>query len=173
MRIILILLLFSPIALAGEFTEEQKHILNLAKEEGEKFDFPETIQAIALQETIAGHLGPVGDLDKSFGQRSYCAMQIKLSTAREVVEKYQLGIYPTDEELLAELLTDDRFCIQVGATYWWMLYNQLGSWRQAVLAYNVGATGSYRGYDPNDYVNKVWGHIVNKIRPWRNDEDSR
>lgn len=151
----------------GVLTEEQRQLMSVAFEEGVQFTFPETVQAILLQETSAGINGPVGDLDKSVGKRSYCHMQLEVGTARDMIVRLKLGEFKTDEELIAKLLTDDRFCIMIGARYFeWLLNYFNGDYRMAVLAYNRGPGGAQDGKDPMDYVSGVLEHIKTHVRPF-------
>lgn len=147
----------------GNYTTSQTRLLRIAYEEGVRVGWPETIQAILLQESTAGAHGPVGDRTRGFGNRSYCHMQVKLVAAKDALRHFpELGNFATDEELLAALLTDDRFCIRVGAHYFKVLADRTDSWSQAVLSYNRGLRGALSGEDPMDYI----GGIRKKINQW-------
>jgi len=169
-KLLLICLLLLPLAsIADTFTPDQKRLMSIAYIEGIQVGWPETIQAILLQETRAGVFGPVGDIGNGVGLRSYCPMQIKVATARDMVERYQMGVFPTDEELIAKLLTDDSFCIRVGAKYFEYLYSIFRDWKTAVIAYNVGPAGVKLGKDPNNYGEVVWKHILTNVRPFNKE----
>ena len=154
-----------------KFTEDQKRLLEIAREEGEKIGYPETIQAILLQETTAGLTGPVGDIGNGFGKRSYCHMQIKVASAQDVIRKFDLPRFKTEEELIARLITDDHFCIQMGARYFKLMLDQTKNWNIAVLAYNRGAKGAKRYTGKNGYVKDIRSFIVNVIRPYENNKE--
>ncbi|MCP4258746.1 MAG: lytic transglycosylase domain-containing protein [Planctomycetes bacterium] len=171
MRWILILLLictFNTISSAEtvHFNENQMELLKIAYEQGEKIGYPETIQGILMQETIAGLLGRVGDQHLGFGNKSYGVMQIRLNTAKFVVRHHPtLGKFRSDEELLARLISDDTFNIRVGTLYFEMLlkrYQKHGhSWSKAVSAYNCGLRCGV-----TLYAKKVKKHIYKRIRPF-------
>jgi hypothetical protein len=146
------------------YNEKQERLLTIAYYEGTKIGFPETIQSILLQETIAGKLGPVGDSNLPFGKKSYCPMQIKLGTAKDVLKTYNMKAPKTDEELLVKLLTDDIYCIKLGALYFKMLHNKLKNWEKAVLSYNQGIGGMKAKRDPNNYVRKVRKLLIEDVR---------
>lgn len=156
------------VALKTRFTPDQERLLRIAYEEGEAIGWPETVQAILLQETTAGLNGPIGDLDRGFGRRSYCHMQIKLNAAKDVLRHYDdLGSFATDEELLVKLLTDDRFCIRMGARYFAIMTKLTQTWSEAVLAYNRGPTGAKSGKDPVNYLPGIREKIHTVIRPYQ------
>lgn len=149
-----------------KFTSDQVRLLDIAKREGKKIGYPETIQAILLKESTAGLIGPVGDISNGFGKRSYCHMQIKLVSAQHVIDKYNLPRFRTEEELIAKLLTDDEFCIYMGARYFKLMLEQTKDWKTAVLAYNKGAKGAKRHTGTSSYVSDIRSFIVNVIRPY-------
>lgn len=147
------------------FTKEQQYWLDLAYTEGSKIGMPETIQAIILQESTAGVNGPIGDIGNGFGRRSYCPMQVTIRAARDVFRSYpELDVYPTDEELLVALLTDDVFCVRMGTLYFSLMLSRTSSWSQAVLAYNRGAVGSREWDDPVGYLPGIRAHIRLRVR---------
>jgi len=154
---------------ASAFTEAQKKILDIAYVEGLKIGYPETIQAICLQETLAGRLYKIGDRSKAFGKKSYGIMQVKIAAAKDVIRWYPTikNEYAfldskrfSDEELLIKLVTNDRFNIRVGSLFFKKLIKtfkgQPQYWSRSVLAYNRGIRG--KG-DPNNYVRKVKKHV--------------
>ena len=145
------------------FTPKQIYLMKLAEKEGAKIGFPKTIQAILWQETHAGVYGPVSYAKAPIGKNAYCPMQIKLGTARDVLVKYKMPIPKTEEELLVKLLTDDEFCIKLGALYFKMLHDKTKNWSKAVLAYNQGLGGMRQGKDPGDYVKKIKGVLFKEV----------
>lgn len=168
--ILLILMCISNLAFATvwqsvKFTPDQLRLLEIAKAEGNKIGYPETIQAILLQESTAGLIGPVGDIVNGFGKRSYCHMQIKVAAAEHVISRYNLPKFRTEEELIAKLLTDDEFCIYMGAMYFKLMLEQTGDWKTAVLAYNKGVKGARRHIGKTSYVSDISNFITNVIRP--------
>jgi hypothetical protein len=101
------------------------------------------VQAIALSETSAGLTGPVGDLDKPVGERSYCVLQVRVGAARDVLKRWPKlwGAYResmADEEVIARLLTNRWFCVQAGARYYDMMLESFPDEASAVTAYNGG-----------------------------------
>lgn len=100
-------------------------------------------QAIALAETRAGKDGPVGDLDKPVGQRSYCELQVRVPAAKDVLARWP-EVWPkykpsmADEVIVARLLTNRWFCVQAGARYYELMLQRFPDKATAVTAYNTG-----------------------------------
>lgn len=148
-----------------KLNNDQKRLLDIARTEGEVVGFPETIQAILMQESLAGLVGPVGDKKNGFGKRSYCPMQIKLAAAKHVLKEYgEINSYETDEEIIAKLLMDEEFCIQTGARYFAIMAKNTTSWPEAVLSYNRGLQGAKNGSDPMNYLEKIRMKIKTVVR---------
>ena len=149
------------------FTTDQHRVLDIAKLEGQEAQFPETIQAIALQESLAGAAGRHGDKHfKDWKKRSYGIMQVRFVTAKWILHlKFGSHIY-TDAGLLHNLTYNDKFNIFVGRIYFEYLYNRFKGhdmrWTKSVLAYNFGIGNVLKhglSKDPNDYVKKVHQRI--------------
>lgn len=143
-------------------TPTQDRIIAKAYSMGKPHDLGKAMAGIAVQETRAGVLGPVGDVGNGFGKRSYGVMQIKLQTAQHVMR-----ICPdldrnrqTEEEVIADLIHDDYWNMQVALCYLRYLREDR-TWRQTILAYNRGPSGS-NGYDENShpYVMNVVHHVT-------------
>jgi hypothetical protein len=154
------------------FNSNQELILKIAETEGQKIGYPETIQAICLQETLAGYLGRYGDKDKSKNLRSYGVMQLTLGTAKYIMEKhFKFNFFGSDDEIIEALVKNDTFNILLGRVYFKYLLDKFEGehlqWSKAVLAYNVGP-GNVRKYglsfDPNNYLEMVKWRIKNQIR---------
>jgi len=157
------------------FTGEQHKVLDLAKAEGLEAQFPETIQAIALQESLAGHIGRHGDIHfKDWKKRSYGVMQVRFTTAKWILHrKFGSHIY-TDAGLLHNLTYNDKFNIFVARIYWQYLYNQFRGhdmrWTKSVLAYNAGIGNVLKhglSFDPNQYIK----HIHERIKSIRRHKE--
>jgi hypothetical protein len=149
------------------FTQAQHKVLNIAKQEGMEAQFPETIQAIALQESLAGAIGRHGDKHfKDWKKRSYGVMQVRFTTAKWILHrKFGSHIY-TDAGLLHNLTYNDKFNIFVARIYWQYLYNQFRGqpmrWTKAVLSYNAGIGNVIKhglSLDPNNYVKNIHKRI--------------
>ena len=130
------------------FTPEQLDLLGMAYTIGYQ-DGGETharlVQAVLLQETIAGQLGRLGHLSAPMGKRSYGVMQVKVVAARDVLRmRPQLGSFRTDDQLITRLITDDEFNIRVASAYLKMLRKHEGSDHQALVAYNIGMHAARR-----------------------------
>lgn len=139
------------------FTSEQINNLLYARHEADSecpalptADECHTLTKVAMgilwQESHAGKLGPVGDIKNGFGRRSYGIMQIKLKTALAMLKLdptlvstyFPAGSY-TEEEVIAELLTNQQFNIQVGVHLLVNLrFTQKLSWASTVRSYNQG-----------------------------------
>jgi len=151
--------------------QQQLECIEMAYNEGNKIElygtvWGETVASIAYQESWCNSSRwqtnglVVGDLNKKGKPRSLGIMQVRLSTAKYVNRKYP-HIFkekygnrkPKDEELIVDLLIDNRFNIKVGVHYYMsMLKLKNGKWSDSILAYNRGPNG--KG-DPNDYVRRV------------------
>lgn len=121
------------------------------------------VQAVLLQETIAGQLGRLGHLSAPLGKRSYGVMQVKVTAARDVLRfRPDLGDFLTDEQLITRLITDDEFNIQVASAYLKFLRDNMGSDHQALVAYNIGLNAARRVMDAADfkYVQKVERYLT-------------
>jgi hypothetical protein len=128
---------------------EQYKLLNMAYQVGKDVGFkdPEIVQAILLQETLAGGLDSYRVANP--GPEAYFGpMQIKLAAARDVLKKWPalyetFGFHTkTDDEVKANLILNYRFNIEVGARYLMILKKQYGfSGRELINAYNRGPGG--------------------------------
>lgn|GEM_PF-2686717 len=151
-------------------TAEQLDLLGMAysigyKDGGEAH--AKLVQAVLLQETIAGQLGRLGHLSAPLGKRSYGVMQVKVAAARDVLRrKPQLGYFRTDEQLITSLITDDEFNIRIASSYLKFLRRNMGSDHQALVAYNIGSNAARRVMDAADfkYVQNVERYLVEVVQ---------
>lgn len=145
------------------FTDEQEDLMEYAYKAGEPYDLSKTMVAILYQESKAGKLNKVGDIDNGFGNRSLGVMQIKLRTAEhmiDVCDHLDRG-HKTKEEIIADLINDDQWNIQVGACFLKWSKEHTSNWREAVLAYNQGLTGSeIHDIKDHPYVLSIVEHIT-------------
>lgn len=147
-------------------TPEQIDLLGMAYSIGYK-DGGEAharlVQAVLLQETIAGLLGRLGHLSAPLGKRSYGVMQVKVVAAHDVLRRHpELGKFHTDDQLITRLITDDEFNIRVASAYLKFLRRIKGSDQQALVAYNIGLNAARRVMDAADfkYVQKVERYLA-------------
>lgn len=137
-----------------KLTDSQYHYLMLAKQVGEPYNLSMTLMSILWQETKAGKLGPVGDMSLPFGKRSYGIMQVKLATARHVIDTYpdQFSSFSdaAGEEIIAKLITNPKFDLEIACGYLRLLQGRGLDWRQMVTAYNQGYRGSL-DHDPDTF----------------------
>ena len=165
---------------AADFTSEQHNILLSAKSIGEEIGWPETIQAMVLQETHAGNYGNrIGDLRAPVGKRSYGIGQIKVATARfvfnnfpNIKEQYfgdrKVRNIPS-EEIIVLLMTDDEACLVIMSRYFQKLLKMSeGNWVKAVAAYNGGWGVASKLKDPKNfpYVKHIRRRIIKEVRPF-------
>lgn len=135
---------------------DEQHVLltqayNIGLEKGDKA-FASTLQAVLLQETIAGQLGRIGHMTAPVGKRSYGVMQVKVSAARDVLRKHkELGKFRSDEELIIALMTDDEFNIRVASLFLLHLKSKTSSIEAALVAYNIGLRASRKVSEPNEF----------------------
>ena len=121
------------------------------------------VQAVLLQETIAGQLGRLGHLSAPLGKRSYGVMQVKVVAARDVLRhRPQLGSFSTDDQLITRLITDDEFNIRIASAYLKYLRHVTRSNHKALVAYNIGRNAARRVMDASDfkYVQRVERYLA-------------
>lgn len=117
--------------------------------------YPRTIQSIIFQESHAGSSDfikdgvIIGDLDRHGKPKSLGIPQMQVPTARFVGSKFPVvftskfgTMEPTDEEIIIALLTDSVWSIWMCASYFDWLLDEMGSYKAAILAYNMGPTGA-------------------------------
>ncbi|MEK7321834.1 MAG: hypothetical protein AABZ84_02000 [Pseudomonadota bacterium] len=163
--------LWNPLGMSW-LTGEQLDLLGLAFQIGYE-DGGEShakfLQAVLMQETIAGQLGRLGHLSAPMGKRSYGVMQVKVPAARDVLRhKPQLGHFRTDEQLIARLIADDEFNLRIASAYLKYLRKLSGSDHQALVAYNVGPNAAKNVVDPAQfkYVQRVELYMSKVVEPF-------
>lgn len=110
------------------------------------------VQAVLLEETVAGQLGRLGDLSAPLGKRSYGVMQVKVAAARDVLRDHpEIASFISDEQLITRLIADDEFNIRVASAYLQHLRRLTGDDHEALVAYNVGMNGARRVADVSDF----------------------
>lgn len=146
--------------LPANLSKQQHELLNMAydvaKENG--FKNPEILQALLLQETLAGGMDKYKVANP--GSDAYFGpMQIKLAAAKDVLAKWpQLFVKfdfhtRTDDEIKANLILNERFNLDVAAKYLLILKQQYGfSGRQLLNAYNRGPGGVHQVDDSFHYA---------------------
>lgn len=155
-----------------KFSESEQALMQMAYREGQHLDKPEILQAILLNETVAGRFGRHGDkhLGRHWKQHSYGVMQIQFSTALQILR--QNGMLKkweawSDHRLKIYLKNDDKFNIHVARLIVQQLWEKYKDWDYVLLAYNVG-TGNIRKYglkrDPNGYLAKAYYHLDHTIK---------
>lgn len=156
------------------FSPEQLDLLGMAYKIGYQ-DGGEThaklVQAVLLQETIAGQLGRLGHMSAPLGKRSYGVMQVKVVAARDVLKhRPALGTFRTDDQLITRLIADDEFNIRVASAYLKMLRRRTGSDHQALVAYNIGMHAARRVVHAAKfrYVRKVERYLASVVPRYNN-----
>jgi len=161
------------------YTPEQRKLMGIAYLIGMEFDFPETMQALLLQESSAGQAGRIGDTSLKMGKRSYGVMQVKVATARKVMRKFQSIVpkyFPTrkyykrlrDEEIIIKLIQDDEFGIRIAALNFTIHRANSRNWAHAVVAYNRGQRGANKIADvkKHKYYRKIVQRLIKSVRPF-------
>lgn len=130
-------------------SEKQHRLLNLAYEMGKSHGFkdPEIVQAVLLQETMAGGMNSYRVANP--GPEAYFGpMQLKLAAAKDVLARWpslfnSYGFHTrSDDEIKANLILNERFNLEVGTKYLLILRQQYGfQGRQLMNAYNRGPGG--------------------------------
>lgn len=181
MRILLfILCIFPIISFAHHYTTDQINLLKTGYEIGSEIGWPETIQAILLQETRAGQYGyGVGDGNLPVGKRSYGTGQVKEATARFVLNNYPdikdqyfgtrklHNIY--SEEIIVLLMTNNEANVLIATkNFELMLKFSGGDWAKAVVAYNQGWGVARILEHPREhpYFKHILHLIKNEVRPF-------
>lgn len=165
-KIILMLLLITSSAFA-DLTEYQKKVLKICEKYGKLIGYPETLMAIAFNESTAGKASPVQDMFLKPFTRSYGIMNVRLPTAKEVIKNGYVNFNETDEYLLIKLIQDPEFNIAVAAGYLKYIKdkhikeNSPSPWTDMVIAYNAGPGNieRFKREQKLDYVNKTKRHI--------------
>lgn len=159
----------AAILLPENLTSSQGRLLaeaySIAKADGHKH--PELVQAILLQETMAG--GMKAYRVANAGPEAYFGvMQIKLGAAKDV-----LGVWPdlykkfglqtrADDEIKANLILNDNFNMAVASKYLLVLNKRYGySGHALMVAYNKGPGGA-QGVNPvdNDYAQSALSKLA-------------
>ena len=139
----------------GWLTDEQAQLLQTAYDIGLADGGPkqaELLQAVLLQETIAGQLGRIGHMTAPVGKRSYGVMQVKVSAARDVLRHNRsLGRFPSDEQLIVALMTEDAFNIRIASKFLMHLKQKTASTDAALVAYNIGLRASRKIHRPDKF----------------------
>lgn len=164
------------ILVPNNLTSRQNKLLNLAykkaKEDGHKN--PEVLQGIILQESKAGAHSSYKVAGQEFGlsanQRYYGIGQIKLSAAKDVLTRFP-ELYTkykfqtkTDEEIIANLILNEEFNIEIASKYLIILKSYgYSSTKQLANAYNQGPGGGKNVGENFHYGNGVEKQI-NKLR---------
>lgn len=180
MRFILIFLCLFALNAQAEIVKrlspKQIELLKIAHKEWSKIGWPETGQAMLLQESSAG-VYDIGDLDQPPKLRSYGVMQVKLKTARHVLRgspdlhiRYfgYVSEPPSDVLLITMLQQNDTFNIQIAARYFDMIHDRVGKWTIAVGSYNAGIRGWKNLKEDNKYkhVRRISKRIKKEVRPF-------
>ena len=133
----------------ADISKKQSDLLSLAyvvaKENG--FKNPEVLQAVLLQETLAGGIKTYKVANP--GPEAYFGVaQIKLQATKDVLTRWpelysKYGFHTkTDDEIKANLIMNDRFNVDVASKYLLILKQVYGySGKELLNAYNRGPAG--------------------------------
>lgn len=158
------------------YNTKQLENLTLAREIGDMFGFPETLQAIILQESSAGMM-KLGDDGKSVG-----LAHVTYGAAVDVLEwcanggKYCGWWHGTiaDNDISIKLVTDNRFNLLVAGTYHQMQYQYFLSkgysnpWARALISYNAGRDYASKLTDTGIQANLYYQNIMKRLLNIRN-----
>jgi hypothetical protein len=159
------------LVLPPDLTPKQGELLTyaykVASEDGHKH--PEYYQGLIYQESKAGGMKGYEVAGQEFGlapmKRYYGVTQMKLSAAKDVLKQYPvLGAFRTDEEIIAKLITDDKWAVRMGSKYL-LIVGKDKSPAGALVAYNKGVGGA-KGVNPatNDYAVKIIHHAQTVVK---------
>jgi hypothetical protein len=167
------------------FSPNASMALQRIKNIGSEYGNENILQAIAIQETMAGDGGMIGGLNKPFIHRSYGLMQIQINSAKHIFKTYPKifdEFYPgkslkdvSDKEISNLLLTNYDANIHIAAAlfnlYYKMVNNDLD---KAIAAYNVGIRKVLK--NPNlkhmTYVKDVKKHLTHYVVPFNDFIDN-
>lgn len=157
-----------------DLTPKQQRILQMAYDIAIKDGHtkPEMLQGIVYQESKAGAMKSFKVAGQRYGlktnERYYGIAQIKLVAAKDVLKKYpqlqeQYLQTDTDEELIANLIMNEQFNLEIASKYLKMMPDDW-SFDKKVAAYNKGRTG-VNDVNPHTlvYVKEVKKHIKQKM----------
>lgn len=153
-------------------TNTQARVLLMAYEIAERdgHQYPQLLQGILLQETLAGGLDQYNVAGHEYGlapnKRYYGLGQIKLSAAKDVLAAYpemweQFQFHTRlDEEIIAKLIENEEFNISVASKYL-LILRQYGysSPHELAKAYNMGPGGARSAGATTHYSEGVMRHI--------------
>jgi|GEM_PF-6241798 len=141
-------------------------LMRLTHHYGSLIGFPETMQAILLQETQGGRIR-TNKHQEIYEWAAYGVMQIQPKTAQYTLECIlHKDEIPDENTIKLMLKTNDNFNIHLSTVYFKYLYDKYVSrgnhtgvaWRMAVLAYNIGP-GKLKSHgmawDPNEYLDGI------------------
>lgn len=170
------------------FTDKQQLLLLRAYTYGLEIGYPETIQAMLLQETLAGHYGHrdscecvIGFPDKD-GGRGYGVMSLRIEAIRFVLQNHPeilaqyFGEVPlhliADDELVIKATLDNDFNILIGSRNFELMLKYTEdtehSWSRAVASYNVGWGAAQHYNHPHlfTYTKLIVQRIHEVVRPF-------
>ena len=148
---------------AGErvcgFNEDELSLIKHAHKLAKPYDLSKAAIGVLIIETHAGRYGPIGDHSNGIGRRSYGPAQIKLDTARDILNRSPRFIdsFKHDYELITALIERPYWNVALMVEHLaWLYHVQNLSWRETLLAYNRGLNGS-RVKDANThrYVEQI------------------
>jgi hypothetical protein len=160
------------IELPANPTSRQARVLTLAYQIAERdgHRYPQLLQGILLQETLAGGLDSYnvagGEYGLATNKRYYGLGQIKLSAAKDVLAAYPVLWTEfefhgrTDEEIIAKLIENEAFNISVASKYL-LILRQYGysTPHELAKAYNMGPGGARHAGATTHYSEGVMRHI--------------
>lgn len=163
-----------------EFSEKQAKLLALAHKYGSKIGYPETMQAILLQESNAGNAALIGDINNRTGERSYGRMQVKVAAAQHVFKYFpevRHKYFGNQREILGEeiiilLMNNDEANIHIASKLFEAHLKDMGNnWYGAVTAYNTGLGGArqIRHHSEFGYVKDISRRIEKQVRPFNKE----
>jgi hypothetical protein len=170
----------------GGFTKAQTKLLATAYELGMEYTYEtrEVIQAILLQESAAGTVSKIGGLHLPVGLRYYGVMQMKVKAVQDVLSSHSQAcqhffqkplVKVSDEEIIAKLLTDDKFSIRMAYAYYDKYRQRSKDVYQAITMYNQGPGGAMMvdNFAEFDYTANVVRHIRYNVRPFNKQLEKR
>jgi len=170
----------------GEFTKSQTRLLATAYEIGRSYDREtrEVVQGLLLQESAAGTVEKIGGLHLPVALRYYGVMQLKVAAVQDVL-RGRIDLTKTffgkeydeiePEEIIAKLLTDDRFSLRVAYAYYAKYRKQCKDVYVAITLYNQGPLGVRRVENPEEfnYTANVVRHIKYNVKPFNKKLEQR
>ena len=140
----------------NKLSDRQVELMIEAYAAGDKIGFPETIQAILVQESRVGEAGVIGDNIAAF-----CPMQVQIQAAEHMSKVYADLKEYSKSKYAEKLLFDDNYCFTIATRYFKHNKERLKNYKRAIAGYNMG-TGTALTLTDTEVSNVKYVQLVLK-----------